>query len=167
MKTLRTGQCRQGFTKRFSKTDRLLRNILLARYRTGRHFKNYFLGRRETGRHFWNGTLWRLGTGRGGGCGRKGENTDINNSVLGDETGLVQGDGKGRVQSFSKSIRGSEFRESTATLAEGTGLHSIFSYFNSIPTLMDDVAGSRTGQTDMVGSRAIWGSGVGSWFASG
>lgn len=88
--------------------------------------------------------------------GEGGENTDINNSVLGDETGLVQGDGK-------------EFRASSATLAEGTGLHSIFSYFNSIPSLTDDVAGSCTGQTNMVGpgSRAIWGSGVGSWFTSG
>lgn len=58
---------------------------------------------------------------------------------MGDETGLVQGDGKGRVKSFSKSIKGSEFRASTATLAEGIGLHSIFSYFNSIASLTDDV----------------------------
>jgi len=43
---------------------------------------------------FWllrNVPLGQLGTGRTGGRGRQGGNIYINNSVLGDKTGLVQG----------------------------------------------------------------------------
>lgn len=44
---------------------------------------------------------------RGGGSGRQGGNTDINDSVLNDETGEVQGGETIMIQSRSKSIRSS------------------------------------------------------------
>lgn len=81
--------------------------------------------------------------------------TDINNSVLGDETGSVQSDETGRVPGdetglvllssiSSNKIRGSEFSTFTLALADGTGLHTIPSYSTSIPSGTDDFAFSHT-----------------------
>lgn len=56
---------------------------------TGQYLRNDPLGGHGTGRHFRNCSLGRLGTGRGGWSGRRGRNTNINNSVLGEETGSV------------------------------------------------------------------------------
>lgn len=64
--------------------------------------------------------LGRLGTGRGGRIGRRGRNTDINNSVLGEETGLVL-----LYSISSNTIWGSEFRSSSLALANEMGLHSL------------------------------------------
>lgn len=68
------------------------------------------LGRRGRGRRLRNGSLGRQGTGRGGGSGSQGGNiTDINSSVLRNETGSIQGDKTGpaerrRIRAAAKSI---------------------------------------------------------------
>lgn len=70
----------------------------------------------------------------------------INNTVLGDKTGSVQGNETGIVLSSysSNNIRGAEFSTLISALVEGTGLHSIPSYYTSIPLVTDDVAVSCT-----------------------
>lgn len=68
-------------------------------------------GSYETGIKFMNDTVEQVGfsgttlgqlrTGRGGGRGRQGRNTDINNKVLSDETGSVHRE-TGMTHSLSK-----------------------------------------------------------------
>jgi len=73
MNTSRTGQCRQGFPKQLSKTDRLLGSFSLAD--TGQADMQELLSWLTQNKQIFQ--EWH--------------------SLLGDETGLVQVDGKARV----------------------------------------------------------------------
>lgn len=140
---LRRGSAERG--EELGSADRYSQNGFPSRYLTDICLMKDALGRRRKD--------------RGGGSGRQGGNTDINNSVLGDETGEVQGGKTIMIQSCSKSIRSFFY-----FFQKGTGLHSNPSY-SSFSKGTSDVAGSCT-WSDLVcsGSGAICGSGVDSSF---
>lgn len=70
-------------------------------------------------------SLGRFGIGRGGESGRQGGNiTDFNNSVLGDETGLVQGN-ETAIMLSSYSSNNIKFSALKSAVVEGRGLHSL------------------------------------------
>lgn len=72
-----------------------------------KYSQNGFPSRYRTDICLRKGTLRRRRKDRGGGSGRQGGNTEINDSVLDDETGEVQGGETIMIQSRSKSIRSS------------------------------------------------------------
>lgn len=117
----------------------------LGQYRTGRFLRNGPLGQSRTHLVLRNSSLGRLGTGRGGGNGwQDGDINDINNSVLGDETGA-----------------------SISTLTDVTVLHSITSYSTNNPSGTDYVASSSTwSDSYSSGSVAINGSDIAAGLSS-
>lgn len=127
---MRTGQCWQGFNKRTSRPRLDTQTVLKQppwpiQDRQISQERLSWLTRNRQRRWEWEAE-WEHQSRVEHKCSFINQNV-INNSLLGDVTGSVQGDETGRVveDSSSNNIRGAEFSTSTSAVVEGTGLNSI------------------------------------------